>query len=134
MLRYVAIIAVAALPAAAHANTDASAGFRLSLIVPEVCHIQSPVLTADPGGASASGTVFEMCNSGRGFRVMASHRALAEGEEAHIVYAGETRQLNSSGTSDVAYRNGPVVGTVPVTVRTSGLLQGLAISLGLAVI
>lgn len=133
-MRFIAIIAAVAFPTAAHATTDASAGVRISLVVPEICQIESSALIVDADGVSASGTVFEMCNSGRGFRVMASHRMLIEGEQVQINYAGETRQLDSSGMSDVAYRSGPTVGNVPVTIQTNGLVQGLAISLGLAAI
>ncbi len=134
MRGYLAIIAVAAFPTAAHASGDASGGARISLVVPEICQIEASTINVDASGASASGTVFEMCNSGRGFRVLASHRMLAQGEQAQISYAGQTSQLDSSGTSDIAQRSGPTVGNVPVTIQTSGLVQNLAISLGLAAI
>ena len=134
MRRYIAIIAIAALPTAAHAGADGSAGLSVSLVVPEICHIEASAMTVDAGGDSASGTVFEMCNSGRGFRVMASHHTLFEGEQAQITYAGQVHELDSSGVSDVAHRQGPVLAHVPVSIQTSGLVQNLAISLGLAVI
>ena len=134
MRRYIAIIAAAAFPTAAHANGAASAGVPISLIVPEICQIEASTLTVDASGDSASGTVFEMCNSGRGFRVLASHRPLVSGEQVQISYAGEIRQLDSSGMSDIAYRSGPTFGEVPVTIQTNGLTGTLAISLGLAVI
>lgn len=134
MRLYIAIIAAAAFPAVAHAGTNETAGVRISLTVPEICQIDSSALTVDPSGVSVSGTVFEMCNSGRGFRVVASHRILEDGEQAQINYAGETRQLDSSGISDVAYRRGPVVGNIPVTIHTNGLVQNLTISLGFAAI
>src|SRR3546814_4114852 len=92
-----------------------SAGFRISLVVPEVCQIESSDIIVDAGSGLATGTVFEACNSGRGFRVMASHRMLADGEQVQINYAGEIRQLDNSGLSDIAYRRGPVVRNVPVT-------------------
>ena len=134
MRQYIAIIAAAALPTAAHANTEASGGLRVSLVIPEMCQIEASTITVDATGDSASGTVFEMCNSGRGFRVMASQRTLFEGEQAQISYAGQVHQLDSSGISEIANRQGPVVAQVPVSVQTSGLVQNLAISLGLAVI
>src|SRR3546814_17596348 len=65
---------------------------------------------------------------------MASHRMLADGEQVQINYAGEIRQLDNSGLSDIAYRRGPVVRNVPVTIRTDGLMQSLAISMGIAAI
>src|SRR3546814_18493724 len=96
-----ACIACAAFPVAAYANGDASAGFRISLVVPEVCQIESSDIIVDAGSGLATGTVFEACNSGRGFRVMASHRMLADGEQVQINYAGEIRQLDNSGLSDI---------------------------------
>ncbi len=133
-LACIAAIATAALSSPAHAEGNASAGFRISLTIPEVCQLEaSDILIAQDGGG-ATLNVFEMCNSGRGFRVMASHRALAVGEQVQINYAGQVRQLDSSGMSDVAQRSGPVVGNVPVAIQASGLVETLAISLGLAAI
>lgn len=134
MLRYVAFAAAVALPAAAHANSTASAGTRISLVVPEVCRIEAPVIAVDRESGTAAGNVFEMCNSGRGFRVIASHRALDAGETARIAYAGQTRQLAASGQSDIALRHGPAARYVPIAIETQGLRQDLAISLGFAAI
>ena len=134
MLRYVALIAAAAFPAAAHAGSGDTAGARISLVVPEVCQIEASDIVVDADGGSASGTVFEMCNSGHGFTVFASHRSLQDGEQVQISYDGQVRQLDSSGLSEVAQRTGPIFGYVPVTIQSSGLVQGLAISLGLAAI
>ncbi len=120
-----------ALPAPAAAET---AGARITLTVPEVCQIETSAILVDAEAGSASGSVFEMCNSGRGFRVLASHRALAEGEQVQIDYAGEIRQLDRSGISAVAQRSGPTIGHVPVRILTDGLVGNLAISLGLAII
>src|SRR3546814_19542548 len=114
-----ACIACGAFAVAAYANGDASAGFRISLVVPEVCQIESSDIIVDAGSGLATGTVFEACNSGRGFRVMASHRMLAEGEQVQLNYAGEIRQLHNPGMSAIAYRRGPAVRNVPVTSRTN---------------
>lgn len=127
-----AVAVFAVLPASAAAQE--SAGLRISLNIPEVCQIETSTITVDESGRAASGSVFEMCNSGRGFRVMASHRTLSSGEEVEISYAGKTSQLDSSGLSDVAYRSGPTVGQVPVLIQSTGLLQNLTISLGMAII
>src|SRR5690606_1157694 len=102
MHRHIAIIAAVAFPAVAHA-TDASAGVRISLNVPEICQIEAPILAVDASQGSATGTVFEMCNSARAFRVMASHRELAEGEHVQVHYAGQFSKLERSGLSDIAY-------------------------------
>ncbi|PWG02219.1 hypothetical protein [Sphingosinicella humi] len=128
-------LAASALPAAAQAEGGrASGGVPISVTVPEVCQIEASAISVDATTGLASGTVFEMCNSGRGFRVVASYRALEEGEQVRIYYAGETRQLDPSGISAVAYRAGPVADSVPVSVQSTGLVQDLAISLGLTVI
>lgn len=128
-------LAATALPAAAQAEGgNASAGVRISVTVPEVCQIEASAISVDSATGLASGTVFEMCNSGRGFRVVATHRSLQEGEQVRINYAGETRLLDPSGTSAVASRAGPIVDRVPVSVQSTGLVQNLAISLGLIII
>ena len=133
-LACIAAIASAALASPALAESNARAGFRISLTIPEICQLEaSDVLIAQDGGSTTL-NVFEMCNSGRGFRIVASHRPLVSGEAVQVNYAGQIRQLDSSGMSDLAHRTGPVVGTVPVAIQASGLVQTLAISLGLSAI
>lgn len=127
-------LAAIALPVAAQADGGNSTGVRISATVPEVCQIEASAIAVDSATGQASTTVFEMCNSGRGFHVIASHRALEAGEQVRIDYAGEARQLDPSGTSALAYRAGPIVDRVPVSVQSTGLVQDLAISLGLTVI
>lgn len=134
MRRLSVIVLAAACSTAAHANSDNSGGFALSAFVPEVCQIESSIIAVDVLDQTAHGTVFEMCNSGRGFRVIASYRTLGEGEEVEFDYGGDVRELDSSGMSDLAQHGGPVVRNVPVTIRASGLAQNLAISLGIAAI
>jgi hypothetical protein len=126
-----ATLAIVASPA--HADSGASAGARISLVVPEICEIEATSIIMDAAG-SASGTVFEMCNSGRGFRVIASHRSLDESEQVEINYGGQNHQLDSSGISEIAQRSGPVVGEVPLSIRATSLSQSIAITLGLAII
>lgn len=126
------VISAAAIALAAPANAETSGGADITLVVPEFCSIESSVVTLDSNGTSARGTVFEMCNSGRGFRILASHRALAAGEEVQINYGGEIRQLDSSGLSDLVQRFGPVARDVPVEIQANGLVQGLSVSLGFA--
>ena len=127
-------IAVTALPTAAQADDGAPVGVRISLSIPEVCQIEASAISVDASSGRATGSVFEMCNSGRGFRVTASYRTLADGEEVRINYAGEISQLDATGMSALAYRSGPVVGHVPVSIQSSGLTADLAISLGLTII
>jgi hypothetical protein len=129
-----AVIVSVAHAAPAWAEDRDSIGFNISLTVPEICQIETAsVLIDQPTGAAVS-SVFEMCNTSRGFRVMASHRTLASGEQVQINYAGQLAELDASGISDVAARDGPVVGAVPIMVQASGLTQGIAISLGIIAI
>ena len=127
-----AAIGLTACPSVAFGQT-ASGGIPISVSVPEVCQIEALNLVGNSSGF-VSGTAFELCNSGRGFRVMATHRSLENGERVTINYAGMTQELDSSGVSDVAERSSPIVGPVPVSIQSTGLVQGLAISLGVAVI
>lgn len=127
-------LAALALPATARAGGTDTGGTGITATVPEICNIDASAITVDADDGSAAGTVLEMCNSGRGFRVVASHRALAEGEDVRVFYADEATRLDPSGMSDVAHRSGPTFGHVPVSIESSGLVQDLAISLGLAVI
>lgn len=127
-------LAAAAMPAAAHADDSPSRGFGISATVPEVCEIDASTFVVDPESGLTHGSVFEMCNSGGGFRVDAIHRELVDGENVQISYAGEARQLDPSGTSAVAYRGGPILGNVPVAISSTGLAQALAISLSVTII
>lgn len=124
----------AAMGSPAYAEGGDSAGFRISLTVPEVCDIEAMPVTVEAGANRANSSVFEMCNSSRGFAVFASHRGLAEGERVQLDYDGSVSELDPSGLSEVAFRQGPTVGSVPVSIRTSGLAEGLTISLGMTAI
>ena len=126
-----AAVASTLLPTAAFAEGQASSGFRISLTVPEVCHIETSPVSVDETSGQASTSIFEMCNADRGFVVMASYRTLESGEQVQLNYDGETTQLDGSGISEVAHRNGPILGDVPVLIQTSGLVGGLTISLGM---
>ncbi|WP_199504848.1 hypothetical protein [Qipengyuania sp. YIM B01966] len=131
---YFAIVPAAIFASGANADVGSSASARITLVVPEVCQIEAASIVMHGARGSATGTVFEMCNSGRGFRVIASHRPLDEGEQVEINYGGQSRQLASSGISDIAQRSGPVVGHVPVSIRATQLSQSIAVTLGFAII
>ena len=131
MLRFALFAAALALPCAAQANPDASAGMRISMNIPEICQIEASIASVDPDSGVATGDVFEMCNSGHGFRVIASHRRLAAGETARIVYAGQGSPLAPTGLTEIAVRQGPVAKQVPFVVQAQGLREELAISLGI---
>lgn len=133
-MRCLLVFAIAAACSTTAHASDTSAGVRISAYVPEICEIDSSTLVVGAFEGTTHGTVFEMCNSGRQFRVIASYRTLGEGEKVQINYGDEVRQLDGSGMSDIAQRSGPTVRNVPIVVHTSGLEQSLAISFGIAVI
>ena len=120
--------------APAAASDRSTSGMRSSLVVPEICEISAPQIAIDDGDGIATGSIFEMCNSGRAFRIVASHRELSENENVEFTYAGETRQLDRSGMSHVGDRSGPSARAVPFTVRSDRLNDVLAISLGIIAI
>lgn len=123
-----AALASAALlvPATAQAE-PASGSMRISAYVPAVCNIDADTFAVSGTNGQASGTVQEFCNAGVAFVVMASYRPLEPGEQVALSYDGEISQLAPSGMSTVAFRQGPRLSTVPVTIQSSGLHSGLAV-------
>lgn len=117
-------------PAAAQAQ-PATGSMRISASVPAVCNIDTNTLSVSGANGHASGTVQEFCNAGLGFVIMASYRPLESGEQVTLSYDGEISQLAPSGMSPVAFRRGPRLATVPVTIQSSGLHSGLAVSLAM---
>lgn len=131
------LLAFAAFAAAGYttpAAAESAAGLGIRAMVPEVCELQLTQPVAAPQGGVASAEVFEMCNSSRAFQVVASHRALAPGEEVRITYGGELSKLDSSGVSHLALRQGPIVQSVPMIVQSVSLTSALVISVGMAAI
>ncbi len=118
------------LPAAAQAE-PATGSMRISAYVPAVCNIDADALSISGANGQASGTVQEFCNAGQGFFIMASYRPLEPGEQVTLSYDGEISQLAPGGMSPVAFRQGPRLATVPVTVQSSGLHGDIAISLAM---
>ena len=119
---------------AAHAGPGANAGLNIRVTVPLVCQIDATDLTMSVNQTETSGVIQEMCNGAVSFSVVASHRALEDGEEVQLSYDGQYTRLDPAGVSAVASRTGPTFGNVPISIRSSGLVDDLAISLGLAVI
>ncbi len=116
------------------ATTLASGGATIGASVPLVCEASASPISVDPDTGQAIGSVFEMCNGGSGFRIVASYRQLQAGERVTISYAGETVALQSSGMTAVAHMPGASLRTVPVAVASTGLAEGLLINIGFAVI
>ena len=130
----IAFAALATAGFATSASAAGSAGFRLQASVPEVCeiHVALPIMAEEDAVVTAQ--VFEMCNSQRGFQVIASHRALDAEESVRIDYGGQVNELDSSGVSSLAVRHGPALRSVPVLVRSASLASALVISVGMVAI
>ena len=122
---------VAALPASAIANDRDETSVSLTATVPVVCEIDTDALVISSGQTQLTGSVFEMCNNGSGFRVVASHRALDRDEQVQMNYAGHVSMLSSSGFSEVANRPGARIGAVPVSIIGTELRESLAVSLAI---
>jgi hypothetical protein len=127
-----AVGVLAATPAVA--EETASAGFRISLQVPEVCELEVPQIDLALDQQEAGASVFEMCNSTRGFSLLASHRPLETSENVQISYGGNTAELSATGMSLIGTRHGPSVGNVPLFVRAAHLSAALSINLAMTVI
>ena len=134
MYRFVFVIAALISPVAASADQTFSTGSGITATVPEVCQIKASIVAIDRDASKATGSIYELCNSGRAFRIVASHRKLADGETIEITYGGNTTALDASGVSDIGTRKGPIARAVPFGVRSSGLIDTVAISLGIAAI
>ena len=123
-----AIVAIA-LPQAALAENGASQSFGVSARVPAYCEINASAIVVSEGNGTATGTVFESCNTQEGFQVVASHRPLEANEWVAFNYAGNASYLQPHGWSQVANRVGAKHGVRPISVQYSGLATPLAISL-----
>ena len=129
----VAVIASALPIIPAHAM-DSSGGLRISVTVPESCHLDAGEVQFSADGGQLVTTVTEICNSGRAFQVTASHRQLASAEKVSVFYAGNAVSLSDSGLSEIALRRGPTFERVPVAIDASNLETGIAISFGMTAI
>lgn len=126
--------ALVAVPSIACAEGGGQTGFQISLTIPEICDIEASSVLIEGSDGQVTVNVFEMCNSGRGFRVLASHRALEPTEQVRVNYAGQLTDLSPTGMSEVAFRQGPMVRSVPVAIQATALTQGIAISFGMTAI
>lgn len=118
----------------AYAQDNSRGNMRISVNVPESCHMQANTIAIAPGHSPILATITEACNSGRGFRVMASHRPLLSDERVEVIYAGNTVMLASSGVSDIVFRSGPSFEHVAVAVNVAELRSALSISFGMTAI
>ncbi|MEH6714808.1 hypothetical protein [Parasphingorhabdus flavimaris] len=118
----------------AHAASQDSGSFSVSLNVPVICNIEAMDFVLDRTQNVVRGVVNENCNSSRGFQVLASHRPLGSGELVEINYDGSAAPLEASGLSAIAFRSGARFGPVPVAIRSQGVETNLAVSLSVTAI
>ncbi|MGB3710544.1 MAG: hypothetical protein WA985_02530 [Erythrobacter sp.] len=119
-------LAAMAQPALASDNSDS--GMQVSARMPVLCAISSATAMASEDDAIARSTIFESCNTNRGFQIVAFHRPLADGEQANVTYDGQRTNLERTGFSMVQFRQGARHGPVDVEVATQQLRAPLAIS------
>lgn len=106
----------------------------LSVRVPESCDIQASDFQAQVGSGLVEGQVTEVCNHNKGFQILASHRSLSENERVDVDYGGVLVHLDRSGLSPIAFRAGPRFSSVPVTIATHNLTEGLHVSFSLTAV
>ncbi|MBC2778762.1 hypothetical protein [Parasphingopyxis marina] len=138
-MKTIKLVAVAAFSAllptgAAMASPEASGGFGVSVTIPVVCDLDASAFVLDETQNLISGYVQEYCNSSRGFQVMASHRPLEAGEAVEVSYGGDVSLLDPAGISAVAFRAGPRLKAVPVSIQANGLEQQIAVSFAVTAI
>ena len=123
-----------AFAAPAQAGGSDSAGFRISLTIPEVCDIRADDFFLDPTSGTVVGQIAESCNSGRGFQILASHRPLGEDESVEVNYGTQQSNLDDSGLSQIAFRYGPRHDMVPVSITPIVLAEAISVSFSLTVV
>lgn len=107
-------------------------GVKVSVKVEEFCGLTATGLEMSVGQQVLQTTVQETCNRASGFHVIAGHRSLLAGEQVQIEYAGTVSDLDESGMSNVVFRPGPRIGSVPVILRARGLRENLLVNLTLS--
>ncbi|WP_298306215.1 hypothetical protein [uncultured Erythrobacter sp.] len=125
------IAGLAVLPHAAHAEVSSS---RVTASVPESCRLDAPNLSLNEGSESATGVAWEMCNSGRGYRIAALTRALDSSETIVLRYGNLIRELNAVGQTDLVNRSGPIFKQVPMSLNAKDLNRPLVLSVSMTAI
>ncbi len=99
-----AVAGIVMLASAVAANADSGLGksstvFKLTALVPVICHVELEVASSSPNdnGVAPLGTAKEFCNAPRGYRVLVEHAA--DLPEAAIVQDGVRIPLSPTGTT-----------------------------------
>lgn len=118
----------------AHASDKSSGSFQVGARIPVVCTLETQSFRAEEGASVVTGSMFEACNTNRGFQVIATHRVLDEDERVRIRYGSSTAQLHPTGFSFVTTRAGARYGMVPVRIEPQQLNQPISISFSLSAV
>lgn len=128
------ILAAAFAVQPAFASDKSSGSFQVGARIPVVCSLETQSFRAEDGAAIVTGSMFEACNTNRGFQVIATHRVLDEDERISIQYGSSMAQLQQSGFSFVTTRAGARFGPVPVRIEPQKINQPISISFSLSAV
>lgn len=120
-------VAASFVAAPASASDSSSGSAAVTARIPVSCNIETRDFVLQSDNSAISGLVFEACNTNRGFQIVASHRALADGEDIRVLYGFNISQLRREGMSPIAMRSGARFGAVPVQIRAPSIDQPIAI-------
>ncbi len=135
ILKLASVITAASLASSGALASDRSNGsFQVGAEIPVVCNLETESFVADEGATLVRGSMFEACNTNRGFQVIAMHRTLEDNERVSVRYGFERSDLHPTGFSYVATRSGARYGAVPVEIDARELNQPIAISFSLTAI
>jgi len=127
-----AALAFSSQPALANGKSEGS--MQVSATVPVACSLDTRSFTLSDNRDRVTGTLFESCNTNRGFQVLAMHRQLGQNEQVRVRYGNEESLLHPTGFSYIAMRAGARFGPVPVEIDAADIDQPIAISFSLTAV
>ncbi|MEM7781247.1 MAG: hypothetical protein AAF697_12735 [Pseudomonadota bacterium] len=116
------------------ASDKSSGSFQVGARIPVVCTLETGTFRAEEGATVVTGSMFEACNTNRGFQIIATHRVLEQDERIRVRYGTSSAQLHPTGFSFVTTRSGARYGRVPVRIEPQQLNQPISISFSLSAV
>ena len=116
------------------ANETVEGHAHISATVPVVCSIEADSFSLDMESGAVVGTIFEFCNSGRGYQVIANHRPLSAGEFVEVRYGRDRAQLQRSGISPISLLPEARLRSQQVIIETGHLDARLNLSFSLTAV
>ena len=126
-----AFVTCAAITGPVRAENVQQNQMRITATVPEICQIDGGPADLMVTDQVVTAHLTESCNSGRQFRVMASHRTLDDDEVVEVTYGDQFSTLARSGLSDIAYGSGARFSRVELSINPARLSQPITISFGI---